>query len=116
TDTSQNSSEWKAIDATTGLPITPTFTGSLEGRNYVSTTTNSVKMSYAKTNDLTTVTGGNFATVVTLNANAGISAAALTKLKVLGVFPVTGDATLLQGANMGGADAKGYESLTIRGD
>lgn len=100
TDFGATSAAWKAIDAVTGALITPTFTGSIAGSNYVPTTVNSVRYGLSGTSNYTLVrsSGGAFEGM-TNPGGSPVSATALEKLKALGLFPVAaalgGDAMYL---------------------
>lgn len=93
TDFGPTSTEWKAIDAVTGALITPTFTGSIAGSNYVPTTTNSVRYATSGTANYSLVrsSGGAFEGM-TNPGGSPVAAPALERLKSLGLFPV--DASL----------------------
>lgn len=74
---------WKAIDATTGALITPTYTGTIAGANYVATTTNSIRIGSNSYPSITPA-NNNFAE---LRVNNGtISAAALNVLRQYGLY------------------------------
>lgn len=111
TDFGATSAAWKAIDAVTGALITPTFTGSIAGSNYVPTTANSVRYGLSGTSNYTLVrsSGGAFEGM-TNPGGSPVSAAALEKLKALGLFPV--DAAL--GGDVMYLDVTG-ERLPFRG-
>lgn len=88
TDLSATSAAWKAIDATTGALITPTFTGTIAGGDYVSTTTNSVRYATSGTanNTLVRASGSSFEGM-TNPGGTPVAAAALTVLKQFGLYP-----------------------------
>lgn len=120
TDLSVTSTEWKAINGTTGALIVPTFTGTLESGDYVATTPSSVRMAIGGT--------ANYSLVLTVGqgfealSNPGVvpvGAAALALLKSLGLFPVAnrlGGTIAVPSAN---GDAISYsltsERLPMRG-
>lgn len=85
-DLGQTSSSWKAIDATTGAFIEPTFTGSIAVGDYAPTTANSVRFSAAAAAGCIT-TASTFAKLNT----TGIGAEALRVLKGYGVLPMADD-------------------------
>lgn len=90
TDLSSTSTEWKAINGATGTLISPTFTGTIAGGNYVATTPNSVRLAATGTANYTLVCayGGSFESM----KNPGVipvGTAALALLKSLGLFPTS---------------------------
>lgn len=74
---------WKAIDVTTGALITPTYTGTIAGGNYVATTANSVRVGH---NSLPSIFpyNNNFQDMGVTHGT--ISAAALNVLRQYGLF------------------------------
>jgi hypothetical protein len=112
TDFGATSSAWKAIDGATGALVTPTFTGTIAGGNYVPTTANSVRYAASGTGTYSLVRAS--ASSFEGMANPGttpVSAAALQVLKRLALFPVV--ATGLGGDGFW-ADVTG-ERLPFRG-
>ena len=91
TDLGPTSSAWKAIDGVTGALVTPTFTGSIVGGNYVPTTPNSVRYAVSGTANYTLVraSGASFEGM-TNPGGSPASADAIKALKSLGLFPVDG--------------------------
>lgn len=85
-DLGQTSTSWKAIDATTGAFITPTFTGSIATSDYVPTTVNSVRFSAVAAAGCIT-TASTFAKLTT----TGIGSEAVRVLKGYGVLPMADD-------------------------
>lgn len=90
TDLSSTSAEWKAINGATGALVSPTFTGTIAGGDYVATTPNSVRLAVAGTANYTLVytSGGSFENM----KNPGVipvGVAALALLKSLGLFPTS---------------------------
>lgn len=95
TDLSSTSAEWKAINGATGALVTPTFTGTNAGGDYVATTANSVRLATGGTANYTLVlTIGQGFEAMTNPGVVPVGAAALALLKSLGLFPV---ASLLGG-------------------
>lgn len=90
-DVSSTSVEWKAIDATNGNLVTPTFTGTIAGGDYVATTPNSVRYATSGTTNYTLVraSGSSFEGMTNPGASP-VGAAALTLCKQLGLYPVAG--------------------------
>lgn len=89
TDLSATSVAWKAIDATTGALITPAFTGSIAGGDYVPTTVNSVRYATGGSNNNTLVrASGSSFEGMTNPGGTPVAAAALTTLKQFGLYPV----------------------------
>ena len=74
---------WKAIDATTGALITPTYTGTIAGANYVATTPNSIRIN--STSYPSIVPGNNNFAELRVN-NGTISTAALNVLRQYGLY------------------------------
>lgn len=88
-DVSSTSSLWKAIDGATGALITPTFTGTISGGDYVATTPNSVRYAVSGTANYTLVrASGTSFEGVTNPGVTPVAAAALTVLKQYGLYPV----------------------------
>lgn len=83
---------WKAIDATTGALITPTYTGTIAGANYVATTPNSIRIN--STSYPSIVPGNNNFAELRVN-NVTIRTAALNVLRQYGLY--LKDATLQVG-------------------
>lgn len=112
TDFGPTSSAWKAINGATGALVTPTFTGSIEGGDYVPTTANSVRLAASGTANYTLVrASGQSFEGMTNPGTVPVAEAALQVLKRYGLFPL---------ANTGlGGDAIWYdltgERLPIRG-
>ena len=92
-DISPASAAWKALDAITGAFITPTFTGSIAGGDYVATTPTSVRVALTSANVPFSIqfpiNGSNPFTDLKNNSSQPISAVALNKLKLLALFPLT---------------------------
>lgn len=89
TDLSAQSAEWKAINGATGALITPTFTGSVAGGNYVPTTANSVRLAADGVANYTLVrVSGQSFEGMTNPGTKPVGATALALLKSLGLFPV----------------------------
>jgi len=89
TDFSPTSAAWKAIDGDTGDLITPTFTGTIAGGDYVATTPKSVRIAASGTSDYTVVRGtGGSLEGMTNPGIVPVSADALARLKRLGLYPV----------------------------
>lgn len=105
-DLGATSAEWKAIDGATGNLVTPNGSG---------TTVGTVKIAASGTADYTLVisSGGAFGAMTNPSTTKPVSAAALNKLKALGLFP------LVSGSANFGADGFWYnlaiESIPIRG-
>ena len=74
---------WKAIDITTGELITPTYTGTIAGGNYVPTTTNSVRVGHASLPSIFPY-NNNFQDLGVTHGTIG--AAALNVLRQYGLF------------------------------
>lgn len=90
-DVSATSALWKAIDGATGALITPTFTGSIAGADYVATTVNSVRYAVSGTANYTLVrTSGQSFEGMTNPGVIPVAAAAVTVLKQHGLYPVAG--------------------------
>ena len=90
TDMSTTSSEWKAINGATGALITPTFTGTIAGGDYIPTTANSVRLAANGTANFTLVrTSGQSFEAMTNPGATPVGPAALALLKSLGLFPVS---------------------------
>lgn len=88
-DVSATSSEWKAIDGSTGNLVTPTFTGTIAGGDYVATTPNSVRYAVSGTSDYTLVrASGSSFEGMTNPGGTPVGAAALALCKRLGLYPV----------------------------
>ena len=112
TDLSATSSAWKAIAGDTGALITPTFTGSIAGGDYVPTTSKSVRYDVSGTANYTLVrASGQSFEGMTNPGSTPVAAAALTVLKKYGLYPVA--ATGLGGDGFW-LDVTG-ERLPIRG-
>lgn len=89
TDMGPTSSAWKAINGATSELVTPTFTGSIAGGNYVPTTTNSVRLAASGTANYTLVRSSGAAfSGMTNPGSTPVAEAALQVLKRLGIFPV----------------------------
>lgn len=89
TDLSATSSAWKAIAGDTGALITPTFTGSIAGGDYVPTTSKSVRYDVSGTANYTLVrASGQSFEGMTNPGSTPVAAAALTVLKKYGLYPV----------------------------
>lgn len=89
TDMSTTSAEWKAINGATGALVTPTFTGTVEGGDYLPTTANSVRLAANGTANYTLVrTSGQSFEAMTNPGATPVGTAALALLKSLGLFPV----------------------------
>lgn len=73
------STEWKAIDGATGNLVTPDGSG---------TTVGTVKFAASGTTADYTINGSSFGTIKNLSTTNPVSAAALSKLKALCLFPV----------------------------
>lgn len=105
-DLGATSAEWKAIDGATGNLVTPDGSG---------TTVGTVKFAASGTADYTLVisSGGAFGAMTNPSTTKPVSAAALNKLKALGLFP------LVSGSANFGADGFWYnlaiESIPFRG-
>lgn len=89
TDFGATSLAWKAIDGSTGALVTPTFTGTIAGSNYVPTTPNSVRYAASGTAAFTLVrASGQSFEGITNPGTTPVADAALQVLKRLGLFPV----------------------------
>lgn len=89
TDMSEASAEWKAINGATGALVTPTFTGTIAGGDYVPTTVNSVRLAANGVANYTLVrTSGQSFEAMTNPGATPVGAAALALLKSIGLFPV----------------------------
>jgi formylglycine-generating enzyme required for sulfatase activity len=88
-DVSATSSLWKAIDGSTGALVTPTFTGTIAGGDYVATTANSVRYAVSGTSNYTLVraSGASFEGM-TNPGTTPVGATALQLCKRLGLYPV----------------------------
>lgn len=111
TDLGPTSSAWKAIDGETGQLITPTFTGSLAGEDYVPTTPRSVRYANSGTAGYTLVRAGSNFDSLSNPGTPRVSDAALAVLKRYGLFPVVSGAFRNHGLWL---NTEG-ESLPIRG-
>ena len=108
---SATSAAWKAIDATTGEFIAPTFTGSIANQDYVPTTAKSVRYANSGTTNYTLVREKQTSFEGMTNpGDKPVSESALTVLKQYGMFPV--DTNL--GDDVAVFDAVG-ELMPIRG-
>lgn len=88
-DVSATSSQWKAIDGSTGALVTPTFTGTIAGGDYVATTANSVRFAVSGTANYTLVrASGSSFEGMTNPGTTPVSATALALCKRLGLYPV----------------------------
>lgn len=90
-DVSATSSQWKAIDGSTGALVTPAFTGTIAGGDYVATTANSVRYAASGTANYTLVraSGSSFEGMTNPGVTA-VGATALALCKQLGLYPVAG--------------------------
>lgn len=89
TDFGATSSAWRAIDGATGALVTPTFTGTIAGQNYVPTTPNSVRYAASGTANYTLVrASGSSFEGMTNPGTTPVSEAALQVLRAYGLFPV----------------------------
>lgn len=113
-NTSVESAEWQAIDATTGYFKTPIFTGSSATNNYVATTANSVRMDYG-TGVPPTTTIFVASTFSSLRYGSGISAAALNALRANGIIPLAGKESFAGSTAVTGVNIQPNESLISRG-
>ena len=88
-DFGPTSAEWMAIDGSDGSLVTPTFTGTIAGGDYVPTTPNSVRLASSGTADYTLVgsTFVNFKNITNPGSNP-VSADALMLLRTLCLYPV----------------------------
>ena len=94
-DVSETSALWKAIDGATGALITPTFTGTIAGANYVATTVNSVRYAVSGTTNYTLVCASGAAfDGMTNPGGTPVAAAAVTVMKQHGLYPVAGTGLL----------------------
>jgi hypothetical protein len=105
-DVGVTSVQWKAIDGVTGALVTPTFTGTIAGGDYVPTTANSVRLAASGTADYTLVVtaGAAFQSITNPATVNKIQAAAIIVLKQLGLVPVTSD---VNGVPLAGTDLGG---------
>ena len=89
TDFGPTSAAWRAINGATGDLVTPTFTGSIEGGDYVPTTANSVRYATSGTANYTLVraSGQSFEGMTNPGATP-VGTAALQLLRRHGLFPV----------------------------
>ena len=77
------------------LSITPTFTGTIAGANYVATTVNSVRYAVSGTTNYTLVCASGAAfDGMTNPGGTPVAAAAVTVLKQHGLYPVAGTGLL----------------------
>lgn len=112
TDFGATSAAYKAINGATGALVTPTFTGTIAGGDYVATTANSVRYAVAGTAAYTLVSAsGSSFEGITNPGTTPVAAAALEVLKKHGLYPVA--ATGLGGDGFW-LDVTG-ERLPIRG-
>ena len=94
-DFSATSADWKAIDGASGALVSPTFTGTIAGANYVPTTANSVRYAVSGTANYTLVrANGSAFEGMTNPGTTPVGATALATLKAHGLYPV---ASLLGG-------------------
>ena len=117
TDLTNTGAAWKAIDGATGNLLTPTFTGTLAGSNYVATTVGSARMVNAATTaqDYTLpLSSTTFSLIADISTGAKLGAGALSLLKALSLFPVSPyiDATLCGNAAVRNY---GYATHLMRG-
>ena len=126
TDMGPTSSAWRAIDGSSGALVTPTFTGSIAGGDYVATTPNSVRYAASGTANYTLVraSGASFEGM-TNPGSAPVAAAALSLLKQYGLFPIaatglggdgfwfdaTGERLLFRGGDWGNGAGAGVFAL-----
>ena len=96
-DLSAASSEWKAIDGATGVLVTP---------NGLGTTAGTVKFAASGTTADYTINGSSFGAIKNLSTVNPVSAAALSKLKALCLFPHIDAAATFNGDGL-------YLNLTI---
>jgi len=95
TDLDPTSSAWKAIDGANGNFITPTFTGSIVGDDYVPTTSRSVRIAESGTEPYTLVrASGSSLAGVSNPGSTPVAAAALAVLKQYGLYPPVADSGL----------------------
>ncbi|HBY2493166.1 hypothetical protein ACN4EX_15600 [Klebsiella pneumoniae] len=98
---SPSSPAWKAMDALTGELITPTFTGTVEGGDYVATTPTSVRFALSSSNVpySITVSGTMQAPFGSISTNSAkpVAEAALQKLKALALYPFGSDSSAFKG-------------------
>ena len=88
-DFGATSSAWRAINGATGALVTPTFTGTIAGGDYVPTTTNSVRYATSGTANYTLVrASGSSFEGMTNPGGTPVAAAALEVLRRYGLFPV----------------------------
>ena len=88
-DHGATSADWKAINGATGALVTPTFTGTIAGGDYVATTANSVRYGVAGTSAYTLVRASGLSfDGVTNPGTTPVADAALQVLKKHGLFPV----------------------------
>lgn len=113
-DVSSTSSEWKAIDGSTGALVTPAFTGTIAGGDYVATTANSVRYAVSGTSNYTLVraSGASFEGM-TNPGTTPVGATALALCKRLGLYPVAGSGL---GGDYWGLDVTGERVPRVGGD
>lgn len=88
------SENWKAIDAETGLFITPTFTGTIAAGDYVPTTEKSVriKSGTANTTDAYTLVHSSWVQMISswfVSTTKPVLTPAINVLKRMGIYPST---------------------------
>ncbi|MFG1172179.1 hypothetical protein AAFN90_00935 [Erwiniaceae bacterium CAU 1747] len=110
-DNGVTSTAWRAISGADGSLLTPTFTGSIVGGNYVATTAGSVRVGDSPAGGYVLKYGDNisFSTVKDISTSP-ISAAATQLLKRHMLLPLNGLAT-----NDGVFYQQGMESAPLRG-
>lgn len=112
-DVSNTSSQWKAIDGATGALITPTFTGTIAGGDYVATTANSVRYATSGTSNYTLVrASGSSFEGMTNPGTTPVGATALQLCKQLGLYPVAGSGL---GGDYWGLDVTGERIPLVGG-
>ncbi len=113
-DVSATSSLWKAIDGSTGALVTPTFTGTIAGGDYVATTANSVRYAVSGTSNYTLVraSGASFEGM-TNPGTTPVGATALQLCKRLGLYPVASSGL---GGDYWGLDVTGERFPIVGGN
>lgn len=112
-DISSTSAQWKAIDGSNGNLVTPTFTGTIAGGDYVATTTNSVRYAVSGTTNYTLVrSSGSSFEGMTNPGTTPVGATALALCKQLGLYPVAGSGL---GGDYWGLDVTGERVPIVGG-
>lgn len=105
--------DWKAIDATTGAMVTPTYTGSLSEGTYVATTNNTVKIATSGSGTTLLVMPSAGYQSIVVEPTGGLNNTVRGLLELWGIYPSATLFDFLKQKNMNAATNATYSYIGL---